>query len=337
MNGLIYLKDKDGKIYNSRSKLFGLTETDYDNLELVVSEKFDNANWSKEPEESLSELYKRRAYQIRDMYNYIIFYFSGGSDSITALNTFVKNNIPIDEIVVYINSDTDNPKLSGKYALDYLKYINYSGYVNIIDQNYNMLSKIIYEESWRKYESFSGLLHSFHRFQVSFFEENNYVISKERTGNIGHVFSTTTPSVSKIQDDYVSRLNANAHICIAAAYYKNVLFYTDENMPEVFIKQSYIIARYMKENNLILSNEDKEFKILIRDEYNEEISPVKNAGSYTYQLKSIKDILSSQHVLLMLLYKDKKEFLKYYFDSTKQFAKFKMTKSYARNYELNLD
>ena len=38
--------------------------------------------------------------QLRDEYDYIRLYYSSGSDSETCLQTFMKNNIPIDEIVV---------------------------------------------------------------------------------------------------------------------------------------------------------------------------------------------------------------------------------------------
>jgi hypothetical protein len=286
------------------------------------------------------------------MYDYIIFYFSGGSDSITALNSFVKNNILIDEIVIYINSDTPHPKVSGQYAVDYLKKINYQGYVNIIDLNFDVMNKIINEETWRQYECFSGFLHSFQRFQVSFFEENNYVTGKKRIGNIANVFSTTFPLISLMDEIYISKISIIPFTMIAAAYYKNVLFFTDENMPEVFIKQSYIVGRYMKNNNLISSNEYKEFKSLVRDEYNEEISPIKNSGDLVLRSKkhkndilsskdilTSKDILSSQNGILCFLYRDKIDFLNKCTDIRKKMNNFdyNLISNFSRNYELNLD
>lgn len=59
-----------------------------------------------EPESTLPELYRARAYELRDMYSYIRLYYSGGADSHTALLSFVKNNIYIDEIVVTVNIDS---------------------------------------------------------------------------------------------------------------------------------------------------------------------------------------------------------------------------------------
>jgi hypothetical protein len=48
----------------------------------------------------LKELYKQRALQLRDKYDYLILNFSGGSDSWTVLHTFLENNIKLDHVFV---------------------------------------------------------------------------------------------------------------------------------------------------------------------------------------------------------------------------------------------
>ena len=55
--------------------------------------------WHVEPEESLEELYRQRAQQLRDEYDYIRVEASGGSDSTTVIFSFLLNNIPLDEVV----------------------------------------------------------------------------------------------------------------------------------------------------------------------------------------------------------------------------------------------
>ena len=42
---------------------------------------YSQYNWSKRPSGTLDELYKLRAQQIRDKYDYVVVHFSGGSDS----------------------------------------------------------------------------------------------------------------------------------------------------------------------------------------------------------------------------------------------------------------
>lgn len=59
---------------------------------------FSKFNWQQRPAGTLKDLYRLRAQQLRDTYDYIIVYFSGGSDSWTVLNSFLSNNIHVDEI-----------------------------------------------------------------------------------------------------------------------------------------------------------------------------------------------------------------------------------------------
>ena len=59
---------------------------------------FSKFDWTKEPTESLQELYKQRAIQLRDKYKYLIVGYSGGSDSHQILQTFLDNDIFIDEV-----------------------------------------------------------------------------------------------------------------------------------------------------------------------------------------------------------------------------------------------
>jgi asparagine synthetase B (glutamine-hydrolysing) len=54
--------------------------------------------WDQEPKESLSELYRQRAQQIREQYDYVVLWFSGGADSTNILNAFIDNNIKLDEV-----------------------------------------------------------------------------------------------------------------------------------------------------------------------------------------------------------------------------------------------
>ena len=62
---------------------------------------FKNYNWSIDPPIGLEELYKQRALQLREAYDHIVLFYSGGVDSWYILNTFIKNNIHLDEIYMY--------------------------------------------------------------------------------------------------------------------------------------------------------------------------------------------------------------------------------------------
>lgn len=64
---------------------------------------FSCYDWTREPTESITELYRRRAQQIRDRYEYVILMFSGGADSETVLRSFLDNDIKLDEVVTWTN------------------------------------------------------------------------------------------------------------------------------------------------------------------------------------------------------------------------------------------
>jgi len=64
-------------------------------------EFFSQYNWSQEPTESLDELYKKRAEQLRRNYDYLILFYSGGYDSANMLHAFLDNGIYPDEICIF--------------------------------------------------------------------------------------------------------------------------------------------------------------------------------------------------------------------------------------------
>jgi len=63
--------------------------------------EFSTYNWAVEPTETIEELYAKRAQQLRDNYDYIVIFYSGGADSSNIVNSFVNNNIQFDEIATY--------------------------------------------------------------------------------------------------------------------------------------------------------------------------------------------------------------------------------------------
>lgn len=62
---------------------------------------FSSFDWSIPINENIDELYRQRAQQLRDTYDYVSLFFSGGIDSTNVLHAFIDNNIPLDEIVMF--------------------------------------------------------------------------------------------------------------------------------------------------------------------------------------------------------------------------------------------
>jgi len=55
-------------------------------------------DWTIRPNGTLKDMYRWRAQQIRDKYDYVVVHFSGGADSWTVLDSFLSNGMHVDEI-----------------------------------------------------------------------------------------------------------------------------------------------------------------------------------------------------------------------------------------------
>ena len=102
---------------------------------------FNNIDFTIEPIKTLNQIYLERAIQLRKKYDYLILFFSGGSDSVHVLDTFLKNNIIIDEIIVsYPESGLKNynfNKIDTSASNNISEYLyNTKPYISTIQQKY---------------------------------------------------------------------------------------------------------------------------------------------------------------------------------------------------------
>ena len=85
--------------YNKFQALLDASKTN-DTVKWFFNEDaFVKFPWHTEPQVPLNELYRLRAQQLRDQYDYIRVEASGGSDSTTVIYSFLLNDIPLDEVV----------------------------------------------------------------------------------------------------------------------------------------------------------------------------------------------------------------------------------------------
>jgi hypothetical protein len=63
-------------------------------------EVYGTIDWSKPLDLDIRQIYKQRAQQLRDKYNYLILAYSGGPDSDNVLHSFIDNGIKLDEVWV---------------------------------------------------------------------------------------------------------------------------------------------------------------------------------------------------------------------------------------------
>jgi hypothetical protein len=70
-------------------------------------EEFGLYDWTVEPAESLKQLYQARARQIRERYDYVVLWWSGGADSYTMLRAFIDQGLFVDELATFHNFGGD--------------------------------------------------------------------------------------------------------------------------------------------------------------------------------------------------------------------------------------
>ena len=224
------------------------------------SAEFSCYDWSKEPSESLGELYKNRAQQIRDKYDYLVLFFSGGSDSSNILDVFVKNNIKLDEVASFWSYDGDKSYDShfsaeiSKVAIPRMKKLSHIKH-RLID-----LSELMNQVFNKKEVLFNWIY-----FMSSHLSPNNYVRSHLRRlipeykklidegKSVCFIWGAEKPKLDYINNKYCVRFQDLIDNSVSPYLQQfslpgefDELFYWSPDFAKGIIKQSHIIMKYLK-------------------------------------------------------------------------------------------
>jgi len=302
------LKNKvTGDIYKNRQDILNSSTFNIKDLEAIWPEGWDSINWTEEPSEPLEELYKQRALQLRGSYDYLILYYSGGSDSSTVLNIFKKYNIPLDEVITNRFADHDLLKLP--YVVP-----DYGNKITSINITHDFLQDFHYNQKWLTDGfGYSGLMHTLSRNEIYFFEKHNLIKTLTRKGNVAHIYGIDKPLIKIVNNKYYctfssNTINFNEH---NQHEYKEH-FFTSENFPKLHAKQCHIIMnwckiKYPKSTRAVSESaypDSREImNRLLRDPFDNRNDPGgSSAGGF---LNSITNIKTEVGKLLSIYKKDK--------------------------------
>jgi hypothetical protein len=121
------------KFINKPLALIEAKKTNQDITWYFNDDIFGSYDWSAPVERSLFDIYVDRAKQLRNRYDYLVLYYSGGADSINILWAFIANNIFLDEIVMQLPeparktfnpNDTSNRNIYGELEYAGIPWIN---------------------------------------------------------------------------------------------------------------------------------------------------------------------------------------------------------------------
>lgn len=229
----------NGVKYKRKFKALEAAGRDVDKITChVFSDKFLTHDFTQEPSESLNELIDIRCHQIRDKYPYIKLWFSGGSDSTTILNGFLRNNIHIDEIIVYMQSLTDNFKHIGNYELT-----NFTlPYLSNLSKH---LTKTKFTDYWVGYDEYRKILTDKWFEKKDNLDLRTMYAPRMRGNNFCNLYGEFSPWVIKLGNRYFDTNYDTTNLTDFT--HRNIeLFFTSEDLPELHAKQCHIVKNYLK-------------------------------------------------------------------------------------------
>lgn len=233
---------------------------------------FAKYDWTKPSKLSLDELYKQRALQLREEYDHLVLFYSGGVDSGYILKTFIDNDIKIDEIYIYGSFDLEKKKYkklgASKEAGYYTREIEYIA-KPLIKQLLAKQKVKISEYDWTndivnatddldwfwlsgcRFTPDQMVRGKFHKI----FREHNTLLDKGK--KVGFIYGVDKPRISRDNDSiYCAFLDLimttgtnNTNDILKETWENDEFFYWTPNFPEIIIKQAHIVAEYFKTQN----------------------------------------------------------------------------------------
>lgn len=267
----------NGKKFASKSMAIleaQLTQTDVEWY--FFDEIFSKVKWQIEPEASLKDLYVQRAKQIREAYDYVVVFCSGGADSNNVIRTFINNGIHVDEVVGIapvaglnrynwntVDRSVYNTMSETKFALfpllDEISVRSPTTKITIDDSFESILAlkpdEWIYESTGHLIGPNAAVFGKLEKFQ----HLKNLAESGKR---IGVVWGIDKPVMRIRYNGEVRLIIPDFPISTPRQPFKfpypnvdRVLFYYTHEMPELMVKQAHVVMKALRlRENIALRN-----------------------------------------------------------------------------------
>lgn len=221
---------------------------------------FSSYDWKQEPVDSLSDLYRRRAQQLRDQYDYIVLCYSGGADSDNVLHSFVDNDIQIDEVVSLFDGTGDQDSWLNEEI-----YKTAAPTVTELQQKQNFCYRVVdltaiqldyFSQNINRYDWIYQMSMAWTPNCVS--RENWPMRIPEWAGMIDAgrkvciLWGLDKPRILHINGKFCVRFldlldtAATAKSMAGQQPYFDELFYWTPDLPEITIKQSHVVKKYLQ-------------------------------------------------------------------------------------------
>ena len=242
---------------------------------------FNKVDWHTEPSMSLDQLYRIRAEQIRNEYDYVIVFCSGGADSTNVIKTFINNNIKVDEVIGLApmsglnNWEFDRNDVSelntiaeSKFAL--LPLFSELSNFGIKTTLYDFFEDMVkYKDEEWTFDSCGNIVTvvSSHLTNVGKIPHINKLIESGK--KIAFVYGTDKPIIKVLPNgdkiflfgdggtNYLPMPDSRSYPNV-----DRVLFYWTPALPEMLVKQAHVVSKVVKlpgfesiyQNEILVSN-----------------------------------------------------------------------------------
>jgi hypothetical protein len=275
------------KFHNKTLALIENKKTGYELEWIFNDDVYGKINWSTPIQESLDDLYKKRAQQLRDQYDYLVLYYSGGADSLNILHAFINNGIFLDEIVMQMPEPVmDKLNEEDKSNKNFYSEIKFQAIPHLkkINSKLHPATKIRYQDFSKPFLDLMNKDNWFEELplgtnispsgvarQIAQLKEEHILELCTHGKNIAQILGVDKPLVfcnGKDYYAYFTDLNAMHSPPVEFTsndifnnFYHTEFFYWTPDLPEIVVKQSQIIKAYCETSeqakNLIMKSMEK--------------------------------------------------------------------------------
>lgn len=255
----------DGQLFDNKFDAVQFAQKTNSKIEWnFFDEIFQKINWHLEPQLSLKDLYRIRAQQIREKYDYVVVFCSGGSDSTNVIRSFLNNNIRVDEIIAIAplsglsnwnfdskNTNEENTISEVKFALLPLLNEIASTHPNIKITINDYFSELVQTKSDEFIYEGCGNIVTTLTSQFTEVYKFKHIDKLLQSGKkVALVYGTDKPIIRitdtkglyfVFADSGVNYLNLPNQRKIDNL--DRVLFYWSADLPELLVKQAHVVAR----------------------------------------------------------------------------------------------
>lgn len=260
-----YYKVGDLKFYSKFDAALMADKTNQPLRWIFNDEIFQRYDWTKEPQESLSELYRKRAQQLRDSYDYLVLWYSGGADCDNILDTFVDNNIRLDEAAGVMNMAADSDR--NGYLNGEIFNITVPKIQKIKESSQPWMVHTLIDLCQPTMDYFSNAANKFdwvHK--VSHYVNPNYMARTQivktqphwmnmiASGKrVGFIWGVDKPKIHNIKNTFFlifrdildAAAVTHSQVDLVEGHFDEMFYWTPD-MPELIIKQAHVCKNQMK-------------------------------------------------------------------------------------------